>query len=94
MGVSNEERFLDASGIVQDNYRIEFMKDHLTELHKGINEGSNCQGYFTWTGIDCWSWKNAYRNRYGLIRDDIHTQTKTIKKSGYWFNQLSTNNGF
>lgn len=94
MGVSNEERFIDEAGIVQDDYRIDFMKNHLSELQKGISEGSHCQGYFTWTGIDCWSWKNAYRNRYGLIRNDIHTQVKTIKKSGYWFEKLSKRNGF
>ena len=32
---------------------------------------------------------NAYRNRYGLISTNIHTQVKTIKKSGYWFKELS-----
>lgn len=94
MGVSNEERFMDQAGMVCDDYRIEFMQKHLKELHKGIQAGSNCKGYFVWTGIDCWSWKNAYRNRYGLIRDDIHTQIKTLKKSGHWFNELSRQNGF
>lgn len=92
MGVSNEERFLDAKGVVQDDYRIKFMRDHLIELKKGIEEGSNCHGYFTWTAIDNWSWKNAYRNRYGLIRNEIHTQTKTLKKSAHWFNTLSSTN--
>lgn len=93
MGVSREERFIK-NGVVQDDYRIKFIKDHLLELHKGIEAGSNCHGYFVWTGIDCWSWMNAYRNRYGLIRDDIHTQIKTLKKSGHWYRQLSDNNGF
>ncbi|MDE7023190.1 MAG: family 1 glycosylhydrolase, partial [Ligilactobacillus sp.] len=94
MGVSSEERFMDKNGMVCDDYRIEFMKKHLKALHRGIKAGSNCHGYFVWTGIDCWSWKNAYRNRYGLIRDDIHTQIKTLKKSGHWFNELSNKNSF
>ncbi|MBF0702063.1 glycoside hydrolase family 1 protein [Ligilactobacillus murinus] len=94
MGVSSEERFMDKNGVVCDDYRIEFMKKHLKALHRGIKAGSNCHGYFVWTGIDCWSWKNAYRNRYGLIRDDIHTQIKTLKKSGHWFNELSNKNSF
>ena len=93
MGVSREERFIE-DGVVQDDYRIKFIQDHLVQLHKGIEAGSNCHGYFVWTAIDCWSWKNAYRNRYGLIRDDIHTQTKTLKKSGHWYAELSNNNGF
>lgn len=84
MGVSREERFMGEKGQIQDDYRINFIKEHLDWLHKGIQEGSNCFGYHLWTPIDCWSWTNAYRNRYGLISNDIHTQVKTIKKSGYW----------
>ena len=94
MGVSREERFMDEKGQILDDYRIEFIKEHLQWLHKGIEEGSNCFGYHLWTPIDCWSWSNAYRNRYGLIANDIHTQIKTIKKSGEWFKTLAENNGF
>ncbi|MEB6064610.1 glycoside hydrolase family 1 protein [Enterococcus gallinarum] len=94
MGVSREERFMDEKGQILDDYRIEFIKEHLQWLHKGIEEGSKCFGYHLWTPIDCWSWSNAYRNRYGLIANDIHTQIKTIKKSGEWFKTLAENNGF
>ena len=94
MGVSREERFMDEKGQILDDYRIEFIKEHLQWLHKGIEEGSNCFGYHLWTPIDCWSWSNAYRNRYGLIANDIHTQIKTIKKSGEWFKTLAENNSF
>ena len=37
---------------------------------------------------------NAYKNRYGLIELEYDTQIRRIKKSGYWFNELSKNNGF
>lgn len=93
MGVKNEARF-KVDGEIQDDYRIDFFKDHLSFLHKGITEGSNCIGYHVWTPIDCWSWLNAYKNRYGLIELDLKTQQRTIKKSGKWFNDLLKNNGF
>ncbi|QFK72012.1 glycoside hydrolase family 1 protein [Pradoshia sp. D12] len=93
MGVSREERFLNDEGMIEDDYRIEFIEEHLEWVHKGIEEGSNCYGYHLWTPIDCWSWKNAYRNRYGFISNNIHTQVKTIKKSGYWIKEVSENNG-
>ena len=92
MGVSQEERFITHEGIINDDYRIQFVQEHLYWLHKGIEEGSNCFGYHLWTPIDCWSWTNAYRNRYGLISTNIHTQEKTIKKSGYWFAKVSSEN--
>lgn len=93
MGVENEDRFKE-DGVIQDDYRIDFIKDHLTWLHKGIQEGSNCTGYHLWSGIDNWSWLNTYKNRYGLIELDLETQKRTIKKSGHWFNELLKNNGF
>lgn len=92
MGVSKEERYLNEQGIIEDNYRIQFIQEHLYWLYQAVSEGSNCFGYHLWTPIDCWSWKNSYRNRYGFISNDIRTQTKTIKKSGYWFKNIAETN--
>ncbi|MFC4772203.1 glycoside hydrolase family 1 protein [Enterococcus hermanniensis] len=93
MGVSNEERFKNTAGMIEDDYRIDFVQEHLEWLHKGIEEGSNCFGYHMWTPIDCWSWLNSYKNRYGFISNNIHTQIKTIKKSGHWFKGVAEQNG-
>lgn len=94
MGVEGEERFIDKKGQVNDQYRIDFIKDHLKCLHKGILAGANCFGYHVWTFIDNWSWRNAYKNRYGLVSLDLKTQNRSIKKSGEWYYELSKNNGF
>lgn len=94
MGVENEERFLK-NGVIEDSYRIEFLKEHLFWLYKAINDLKiNCFGYHCWTSVDCWSWLNAYKNRYGLIALDLKTQKRTIKKSGQWYKKLIENNGF
>ena len=92
MGVEGEERFKNAEGVIEDDYRIEFYREHLTHLHKAITEGANCFGYHTWTPIDCWSWTNAYKNRYGYISVDLPTQIKTVKKSGHWIKEVSESN--
>ncbi|MBC5625304.1 glycoside hydrolase family 1 protein [Clostridium sp. NSJ-49] len=94
MGVEGEEKYKDENGEIQDDYRIEFFEEHLQYLHKGIQEGSNCFGFHSWTPIDCWSWSNAYKNRYGYIGLDLDTQTKKIKKSGKWIKEVAQNNGF
>ncbi len=94
MGVQGEERYVNDEGVIEDDYRIDFFKEHLEYLHKGIKEGSRCFGYHTWTPIDCWSWTNAYKNRYGFIAFDLKTKNKTIKKSGRWIKEVSKNNGF
>ncbi len=93
MGVEGEEKFL-VEGQIQDDYRIQFVREHLQWLHKGISENCACKGYHLWTFIDNWSWSNAYKNRYGFIQLDLATQKRTIKKSGEWFADVSRNNGF
>lgn len=93
MGVEGEETFRD-QGRIQDDYRIDFIKGHLKELHRGIEAGSNCKGYMMWTFIDCWSWLNAYKNRYGFVELDYESQERRLKKSGLWFKDVSRRNGF
>ncbi|AHI52796.1 glycoside hydrolase family 1 protein [Spiroplasma culicicola] len=88
MGVENETRFKDKNGLIEDDYRIEFYTEHLESLSKTIQEGSNCFGYHVWSAIDCWSFRNGFKNRYGLIGVDIETQERYFKKSSWWFRDL------
>lgn len=94
MGVAREDRYLGEDGIIQDDYRIRFIKEHLYYVHKAIAEGANCFGYHLWTPIDCFSWRNSYKNRYGLIAVDVHRQDKTLKKSAHFFKALSASSSF
>ncbi|CAG8998241.1 MAG: 6-phospho-beta-glucosidase GmuD [Candidatus Celerinatantimonas neptuna] len=93
MGVEGEERFI-RDGQVQDDYRIDFVRGHLMWVNRALQEGANCLGYHLWTFIDCWSWSNAYKNRYGFIALDLATQQRSIKKSGQWIAQVALNHGF
>ena len=92
MGVAEEERFADEDGIIQDDYRIEFIRDHLTQILKSIEAGANCNGYHLWTFIDCWSWLNAYKNRYGFYRMDLETGNRIPKKSSFWMKTIIDKN--
>lgn len=95
MGVENEDRFRNADGFIEDDYRIDFIKDHLQWVHKAINEGCNCTGYHLWTFVDNWSWQNAYKNRYGFVELQLHNDlARVVKKSGRWITKVIQNNGF
>lgn len=93
IGIQGEEKYL-VDDMVQDDYRIEFLKEHLVQLKRAMDEGSNCLGYHMWTFIDCWSWINAYKNRYGFYRLDLDTGKKSVKKSGLWFKSVIEQGGF
>lgn len=95
MGVEGEERFRDEQGIIQDDYRIEFIKEHLKWIHRAIQEGSNVKGYHLWTFMDNWSWTNAYKNRYGFVSVNLEEDgERTVKKSGKWFKKVAEHSGF
>lgn len=95
MGVEGEERFRNEDGMIEDDYRIDFISEHLKWVHKALIEGSNVKGYHLWTFMDNWSWSNAYKNRYGFVSVNLEKDNeRTVKKSGYWFKDVAANNGF
>ncbi|AGM24659.1 glycoside hydrolase family 1 protein [Spiroplasma chrysopicola] len=88
MGVENEERFIK-DGVIDDQYRINFVKEHLAWMQKAISEGANCFGYHTWAYIDNWSWMNAYKNRYGFVQLDLNNNGQRVLKKSAEFIQTT-----
>ena len=89
MGVEHEDRFRDASGEIQDDYRIEFVQEHLEWILKAIQDGAQCMGYHYWGLIDNWSWNHAYKNRYGMIEVDLMgNYQRKLKKSAKWIQEV------
>ena len=89
MGVMDEDKFKDASGQIQDSYRIEFLSDHMAWMLKAIDEGCDCRGFLNWTFTDNLSPVNAFRNRYGFVEIDMeNNRNRRIKKSGDWVKEL------
>ena len=95
MGVQNEARFKGSDGVVQDDYRIDFIAEHLAWLSKAVAEGSNCQGYWLFASLDNCSPYNAFKNRYGLVEvDRAQNLARRLKKSAAWYRAASDANCF
>lgn len=89
MGVENESQYRNRDGIIEDDYRIAFISEHLYYTLLAREEGSNCHGYMLWAFTDNVSPMNAFKNRYGLIEIDLEdNRARHAKKSAYWFRQL------
>jgi len=82
------------NGIIDDSFRTELFKEHMVELSKAIEKGSNCFGVHQWTFIDNWSWCNSFKRRYGFYRLDLENGNRIIKKHAYFFKELIEKNGF
>jgi beta-glucosidase len=73
---------------VDDPGRIGYFKAYLAAMLKAKNEGINITGYLAWTLTDNFEWAEGYQARFGLVRNDFKTQQRTIKQSGYWWQEF------
>lgn len=89
----------DAGGIVQDDYRISYLNDHLVQLREAIEDGVDVMGYTSWGPIDLVSASKAeLSKRYGFIyvdRDDKGegSLARSRKKSFHWYKEVIATNG-
>ena len=91
IGIMDEYKNRDAEGAIQDDYRVDFVRQHLEWVAKAISEGAKCRGYHYWAVIDNWSWSNAFKNRYGFVEVDLMDGYKRrLKKSAAWLKQVAT----
>lgn len=89
MGVENEFKYKDESEVIQDDYRIEFISEHLKWLLKAVEQGANCKGYMLWAFTDNVSPMNAFKNRYGLVEINLEENgNRKMKKSAYWYKEI------
>lgn len=81
------------NGIVEDDYRINYLNDHLREVQKAIDEGVPFIGYSLWTYCDIFSPSGGYRKKYGLVGVDFDKKelTRYPKASMFWYKDVITN---
>ena len=99
---ANDELIIGEDGIptVNDDYRINYLNDHLVQVAKAINEdGVELMGYTTWGCIDLVSASTAeLKKRYGFIyvdrqQDGTGTLNRYKKKSFNWYKEVISTNG-
>ncbi len=79
--------------IIQDDDRINYLRDHLAEVYKAIKNGFNVTGYFYWSLLDNFEWADGYSMKFGLIEVDPSTLERKPKKSFYYFKDIIKNGG-
>ncbi|MCI8543355.1 MAG: beta-glucosidase [Lachnospiraceae bacterium] len=89
--------FDDAAGRevnLDDQARIEYVKNVLFWLHKAMEEGADVRGYYLWSLMDNFEWSAGYAARYGLYYTDYEKSERIPKKSAKWYAQVTRENGF
>jgi beta-glucosidase len=81
-------------GRVRDHKKIDYLKQHLTEISRAIESGVNLKGYCQWSLLDNYEWAYGYSMRFGLVHVDYRTLTRTKKDSYYWYQNTVKNRWF
>ncbi|WP_105645440.1 glycoside hydrolase family 1 protein [Cronobacter malonaticus] len=97
-GLGAKDR-VEEDGTINDDYRINYLNDHLVQVREAIEDGVEVMGYTSWGPIDLVSASKAeLSKRYGFIYVDRHddgsgTLARSRKKSFYWYKDVIASNG-
>lgn len=86
-------------GKVHDDYRIEYIREHIKAIGDAINDGVEVLGYTTWGCIDIVSCGDAQMSkRYGFVYVDADdygngSYQRYKKDSFYWYKKVIASNG-
>ena len=80
-----------ASGEIDDEERISYLKSHLDAMFTAKKQGAPIQGYFAWSFMDNFEWAYGYDKRFGLVYVDYKTLKRTPKKSAHYYRELLLN---
>lgn len=87
------------NGKIYDDYRINYLHEHVYQLREAIKDGVDVFGYAWWGPIDLVSSGTSQMSkRYGMIyidQDDYGhgTKKRLLKKSYYYYKKLIASNG-
>ena len=89
----------EEDGTINDDYRIEYLSEHIKAMKEAIADGVDLIGYTPWGCIDLVSASTGeMKKRYGFIYVDKDnegngTLNRSKKKSFYWYKKVIETNG-
>lgn len=100
-GLGAKDKLVDGPDgpTVEDDYRIDYLNQHLVQVGEAVEDGVDVLGYTTWGCIDLVSASTAQMSkRYGFIYVDRNddgsgTLDRYKKKSFDWYKEVIATNG-
>lgn len=90
---------VEDDGSIHDSYRIDYLRRHVEEMKKAVDDGVDLIGYTPWGCIDLVSVSTGeMKKRYGFIYVDADdegngTFDRSRKDSFYWYKKVIASNG-
>ncbi|KAH9490978.1 hypothetical protein Btru_032374 [Bulinus truncatus] len=86
----------DTDGDLDDNFRAQFIQDHVDEVLKAIRlDGSDVRAYTYRSLKDSYEWSSGYKIKFGLYQVNFNAtdHPRTIRKSAQTFINIVENRG-
>ncbi len=90
---------VEPDGSIHDSYRIDYLRSHIQEMKKAVEDGVDVIAYTMWGCIDLVSASTGeMKKRYGFIyvdkdNDGNGTLNRSRKDSFYWYKKVIETNG-
>jgi hypothetical protein len=81
------------AGRVDDQPRIDHLRDHLVQAHGAIRAGVRLESYHLWSLMDNFEWAEGYGQRWGIVYVDYASQRRIPKASAGWYRDVIARNG-
>ncbi|MGZ8527411.1 MAG: GH1 family beta-glucosidase, partial [Candidatus Limnocylindrales bacterium] len=83
----------DSDGHIDDQDRINYLREHIRALATAMDRGVDVRGYFAWTLFDNFEWSWGYTKRFGLCAIEPGTGRRILKASAGWYGAVARANG-
>ncbi|MFZ1412275.1 MAG: glycoside hydrolase family 1 protein [Micropruina sp.] len=95
-GIGAYDKLVD--GMVEDDYRIAYLRDHIDAMRQATDSGVPVIGYNPWSAIDLISTHEGFLKRYGFVyvnrdNDSELDLARYKKKSFFWYRKVIESNG-
>jgi beta-glucosidase len=72
-------------GTQSERKRIRYLREHIAQMRRAMDAGVDVRGYFPWTLVDNYEWKEGWHGQFGLFSYDPKTKNRLLQPTGRWF---------
>lgn len=72
-------------GTQSERKRIRYIREHIAQMRRAMESGVDVRGYFPWTLVDNYEWKEGWHGQFGLFSYDPKTKNRILEPTGRWF---------
>ncbi|HEY3336506.1 MAG TPA: GH1 family beta-glucosidase [Candidatus Limnocylindrales bacterium] len=77
-------------GRIHDADRVDYLRGHIGQVARAIDDGCDVRGYFAWSLLDNFEWAAGYVQRFGIVWVDFDERLRrTVKDSGLWLRDVA-----